>query len=491
MLTTVRRPDKAYDVAGRVPRGRRAAPWLLLGVAVVAAVLFPWLLPVLVLVPLLAVLFALLWMAPASLRMLGVAAWVVTLVVGTLGVANLNLPLSYRALAEVAMAATATFLFLRLWKFHDLFSSIAQTREINGGLEQRLRQESRAVQHLMTQIGHSKTVQKALEMEVQQRGEDLNLLNRLGALAWTESVPQESCAQMADLTRQLFPGCHGVLYLTLPGQEKVQKGPAWGAPATREHLGFNECRGLRAGQSYFVRRGDQEPLCAHLQPTVTAESLCVPLRADDQTLGLLHLSAVTGGYFNAEKQTLAHLAARQMALVLAHLQLRETMQEQSVSDPLTHLYNRQYMEESLKREMRRVSRHQRPLGVIMIDVDNLQGVKEQSGENAADALLRELAALLQSSIRGGDIASRYTDDEFVLVLPDAPYSIIRQRAEQLRQEVCHLQAQQRAQGVCPVTLSIGIATFPDHGVTDKALLKAASAAVARAKQDGGDLVTVA
>jgi GGDEF domain-containing protein len=296
-------------------------------------------------------------------------------------------------------------------------------------------------------------------MEVQQRSEDLSLLHRLGALAWTESLRQESCAQMAELTRQLFPGCHGALYLTLPGQEKVQKGPTWGAPTTREHLGFNECRGLRAEQSYFVRRGDQEPLCAHLQPTVTAESLCVPLRADDQTLGLLHLSAVTGGYFNAEKQTLAHLAARQMALVLAHLQLRETMQAQSVSDPLTHLYNRQYMEESLKREMRRVSRHQRPLGVIMID--------------------------------GGDIASRYTDDEFVLVLPDAPYSIIRQRAEQLRQEVCHLQAQQRAQGVCPVTLSIGIATFPDHGVTDKALLKAASAAVARAKQDGGDLVTVA
>ena len=111
--------------------------------------------------------------------------------------------------------------------------------------------------------------------------------------------------------------------------------------------------------------------------------------------------------------------AEHLALAVANLKLRETLRTQSIRDPLTGLFNRRYMEESLERELRRTIRKKLPLALLMVDVDHFKHFNDTFGHEAGDEILRELARLFQSRLRAEDIACRYGGEEFVLILPDA------------------------------------------------------------------------
>ena len=166
------------------------------------------------------------------------------------------------------------------------------------------------------------------------------------------------------------------------------------------------------------------------------------------------------------------------------------LREQSVRDHLTGLFNRRYMEETLERELLRASRKQLYLGVIMLDVDNFKGINDTFGHAAGDIILQELGNLLLEHIRGEDIASRYGGDEFIIVLPDAPREVTRVRAELIRQNahLIHFPFEKQIPG--PVTLSIGVAAFPEDGSTSAEILKAADIALYRAKDEGRDRVVM-
>ncbi len=167
------------------------------------------------------------------------------------------------------------------------------------------------------------------------------------------------------------------------------------------------------------------------------------------------------------------------------------LREQSVRDHLTGLFNRRYMEETLERELLRASRKQLSLGIIMLDVDDFKRFNDTCGHAAGDAVLRELGNLLQRHVRGEDIPSRYGGDEFILVLPDTSREVTRERAERLCEHVRHLNIQFEGQTLEAVTLSLGVAAFPENGITGGAILRAADAALYRAKHEGRGRVTLA
>jgi diguanylate cyclase (GGDEF)-like protein len=220
-----------------------------------------------------------------------------------------------------------------------------------------------------------------------------------------------------------------------------------------------------------------------------ASYLCIPLIAQGESLGILYLAA-REHVWSESQQRLAGTVADQLGLAVANLKLRETLRNQSIRDPLTGLFNRRYLEETLEREIRRAERNRGALGVVMIDLDHFKQFNDTYGHDAGDMLLRELGRLLESSIRGGDVACRYGGEEFLLILPGADAETTRQRAEQLRESVKHLFVSHRGQSIGSVTLSGGVAAFPDHGTTGDALVQAADAALYRAKGDGRDRVVV-
>ncbi|GIV95802.1 MAG: hypothetical protein KatS3mg057_0459 [Herpetosiphonaceae bacterium] len=256
---------------------------------------------------------------------------------------------------------------------------------------------------------------------------------------------------------------------------------------------------MRRGRVHRIEGPNAAPTCRHLSVSELAGYICIPLIAQGEALGILHLerqkleSASSGGdeFLAGSKQRLAVAVAEHVALSLANLKLRETLRSQAIRDPLTGLFNRRYMEESLEREIRRAARSQRPLGVIMIDLDLFKRFNDSFGHAAGDALLRELGSFLYSQVRGEDIACRYGGEEFAIILPEAHLLDTRHRAEQLREGIKRLSIRINLGATHGVTASLGVAAFPEHGPTGEMLLRAADSALYRAKSSGGDCVMVA
>ena len=175
----------------------------------------------------------------------------------------------------------------------------------------------------------------------------------------------------------------------------------------------------------------------------------------------------------------------------ALLKSEALLREQSVRDHLTGLFNRRYMEETLERELLRASRQQLSLGIIMMDVDDFKQFNDTRGHAAGDTILRELGNLLLGNVRGEDIPCRYGGDEFTIVLPDASKEMTRERADIICKYARHLHLQIEGQTLEAVTLSIGVAAFPEDGTTSAAVLRAADAALYSAKRKGRGRVIVA
>ncbi len=166
------------------------------------------------------------------------------------------------------------------------------------------------------------------------------------------------------------------------------------------------------------------------------------------------------------------------------------LQDQVVHDGLTGLHNRRYVEESLGREESRARRSSQPFGVMMIDIDNFKRFNDTLGHAAGDAVLRAIGQYMLSAARGEDIVSRYGGEEFVLVMAPALQGTVLERAEKLRRGVQELEIEYEGRRVGPITISVGIGMFPDHGESGHEVLRVADAALYRAKRSGRNCVVV-
>jgi diguanylate cyclase (GGDEF)-like protein len=255
---------------------------------------------------------------------------------------------------------------------------------------------------------------------------------------------------------------------------------------------------LRRGQPQSFRRGEKASPCRHIDLKEVTESLCVPFMAQGEALGIVSLQ-MKGSQEDQEasprssdesERRLAAVLAEQVALALGNLKLRESLKNQSICDPLTGLFNRRYMEESLEREFSRANRSKSSVAIIMIDLDHFKQFNDTFGHLAGDALLRGFGDLLKRSTRGQDIASRYGGEEFAIVLSDSNLAGALQRAESLRQKVKQLSVEYAGQLLGAVSVSIGVALFPDHGATMSEVLRASDQALYCAKREGRDRVSV-
>ena len=168
-----------------------------------------------------------------------------------------------------------------------------------------------------------------------------------------------------------------------------------------------------------------------------------------------------------------------------------SLREQSVRDHLTGLFNRRYMEETLKRELLRAARKKLSLGIIMLDVDDFKRFNDTYGHAAGDAVLRELGNLLLGHVRGEDIACRYGGDEFIIVLPDTGQDVTYERAELICEYTSQLHLRYERQTLEAISLSLGEAVFPQDGTTSTAILRAVDTALYRAKHAGSGQVVAA
>ena len=327
--------------------------------------------------------------------------------------------------------------------------------------------------------------------ELQQRSRESALLNELSHLLQSCQSAQEAYGVIAELSKQLFPHTAGALYMLNEGRTQVSAIASWGKPSSaNDTFSPESCRALRRSPTRPLN-ADQPGLCCLNfadQPGIT---YCLPIQVQGETIGIFHLQSTSEENLPENKRQLAYTVIEQSEMALSNLKLREALLEQSIRDPLTELYNRRYMEEALNQQLSRVTRQLHPLGLIMIDIDHFKNFNDSYGHAAGDMLLRELGKLLQRHIRGGDVACRYGGEEFLLIMPDASLEAAHQRAVLLQEEAKKLRLRDAGQSLDGITLSLGVAIYPEHGRNIDSVLRAADAALYRAKQEGRDRVVVA
>lgn len=312
-------------------------------------------------------------------------------------------------------------------------------------------------------------------------------------LSWSEAYDV-----IANYGRRLFAGFQGALYLFDGKSTVLARAVGWGdAEPLTERYDMDECWSLRTARAHWARFDSPDlPPCEHVGAP-GACSACVPLVAHGERLGTIVLLGCSGsdpcvepGAFEHARSMLVSFAVR-VALAISNMQLRETLREQALRDPLTGLYNRRIMEEGLAREAARAARESTPLVVGFVDIDHFKDFNDTHGHEAGDYVLKQVGGYLRDHTRAGDLVSRYGGEEFVTVWVGADLASAFARAEGLREGVKSLHLELKGEPLDGVTLSIGIALLGEHGDSAEALLSAADAALYEAKGDGRNRVVVA
>ncbi|MDB6096650.1 MAG: domain S-box/diguanylate cyclase domain protein [Francisellaceae bacterium] len=174
----------------------------------------------------------------------------------------------------------------------------------------------------------------------------------------------------------------------------------------------------------------------------------------------------------------------EISLAISNIQLKDALQLQTFKDPLTSLSNRRYLEETLVKDISVAKRMHSPLSLLMIDIDHFKRFNDEFGHEVGDIVLKEVAKLFQKNIRNSDNVYRLGGEEFLIVLPDATQEEAFEKAENIRVQISEQVITYQDITIPPVTISIGISTYPIHADTQEALLATADKALLMAKAQG-------
>ncbi len=299
----------------------------------------------------------------------------------------------------------------------------------------------------------------------------------------------------ADCLARLLPGSNGALCMMDNSRRVVEVVSAWGVPGAHslevgETFSPDGCCGLRSGQSRWRKPGFSEIHCTHFSGPAPASYLCLPMVAQGEALGVLTVECATPGVLHDVEE---HIDGMQQLLQLtgmavAALHLRTRLENQSIRDALTGLFNRHFMQITLDRELARASRSGTTLALSMLDVDHFKQFNDTHGHGAGDAMLQAIAGAFQRNVRTEDTVCRYGGEEFVIILPGVTPEIARIQAERIRDAVAELSIPLDNGASGHATVSIGIAVFPSDAGDAGSLLRKADQALYRAKHNGRNQV---
>ena len=333
---------------------------------------------------------------------------------------------------------------------------------------------------------------ESMMRELEKRSERATMLAKMGELLQSCISRDEVIAAALGFAPRIFPAARGAVELLNASRSVAEVIGSWtGCHLPAMDFEPSSCWALRTGHPHLVLAGDSTAPCAHAAG-VKNTYLCVPILAQGETLGILHFQATDEApQLEASELSFKTTFAAQVGLSIANIRLREALRTQSVRDALTGLYNRRYLEEVLEREVRRAARAAQSLGILMIDLDHFKSFNDTYGHEAGDAVLRETGLSLTKGIRAEDFVCRFGGEEFVVILPTADLEASRARGERLRSKMRELTIMYQGKSLGIVTISVGVAAFPEHGTSPKELMASADAALYEAKRGGRDQVVVA
>ena len=286
-----------------------------------------------------------------------------------------------------------------------------------------------------------------------------------------------------------MPDTGGSLYRIRASNDYAEAVAHWGehAASSAEMLPPEQCWALRRGQPHVLQPSAQGLRCEHIQipeDGAAFSSACLPLVAQGVQLGFVYVSSPLPAFLS--QLDMVQAVAEQLSMALHNLALQDRLRIQSIRDPLTGLFNRRYLEESLVRELASCERRGLPVSVMMLDLDHFKAFNDLHGHAGGDALLAEFGQLLRTHARAEDTACRYGGEEFTLILPEAGREAALECAARLGEKVRHLHVHYLGKELPAVTVSVGIAVYRRGADDPEHLLRRADEALYRAKREGRD-----
>lgn len=256
---------------------------------------------------------------------------------------------------------------------------------------------------------------------------------------------------------------------------------------------------VELGEPFLVQDVENDPRIGQKNKMKykTRSFVSIPIKVEDCVIGVLNLSdKATGKVFDEEDLKLLQLFASQAAMVLERNVLykqTEELKKLSITDPLTGLLNRRYLNDRLEEEVSRSKRYGRTLSILMVDVDKFKIYNDRFGHFMGDKVLKAIADSMLNSVRAIDILSRYGGDEFVIILPETEQVLALDIAERLRQDTAKtdlLSLGITGADALNLTISIGVVSYPIDGDTRDLLLEKVDTVVYLAKNRGGNRIEV-
>ncbi|HHU0691008.1 diguanylate cyclase [Citrobacter sp. Marseille-Q3906] len=299
----------------------------------------------------------------------------------------------------------------------------------------------------------------------------------------------QGCENFADVINvaELFapniaPGIAGRLYILDRDPWQMRCVAEWLSPEGKaDAFHPDECWAVRRGQSHPPVHGEPDIACYHLPESCQNHSLCVPLIAQGEAIGLL--SFLNLSEESAPSRAYLELMAEALGLALANQRLRDALLEKALYDPLTGLRNRHHLEDTLRTQMSQAIRNQEPLSCLMIDIDHFKNINDRFGHEAGDGVIKSVAAIIQRVVHDNGMAFRYGGEEFLVLLTSMGEEAANRLATDIYNGVRELSLRFGVSDIGHVDVSIGVASYPQHAQSDN-LLRAADVALYRAKELG-------
>ncbi|MCX7919723.1 MAG: diguanylate cyclase [bacterium] len=259
----------------------------------------------------------------------------------------------------------------------------------------------------------------------------------------------------------------------------------------------HQCRAIRTGKEMVVANVQTDIICdCELLVPKQGSYFCHPLIIGGKILGLVHLASPKTDYWDTDKQRIVAAFAATIAPAIANLQLMAQEKTRAITDQLTQVHNRRFLDEYLAKQLHILKRQQAqtrtPLAILMLDLDHFKYFNDNFGHEVGDQVLQNFGRMLVATVRASDLVARYGGEEFCVILTGTDLAGAIETAEKIRSATERLDVSSfGAKAPKKITVSIGIAVYPDHGTNPQDLLKKSDQALYAAKEAGRNRICIA
>ncbi|WP_019273962.1 diguanylate cyclase [Vibrio coralliilyticus] len=321
---------------------------------------------------------------------------------------------------------------------------------------------------------------------IRQRTNEIELMHRLANMLAACNNMVEAQKIVSDVLPRILGNVNGSVSLMRASRNQLVTQLDWGEewPGSRS-FAPDECWSLRKGRVYQSNDEFHTLSCEHMENVGDNQTLCIPLTAHGNTIGIMHL------YFGSSEveideitEQLAFSVAEHLGLALANLSLQEKLRSQALSDPLTGLFNRRFFEQKLTEHAMNSATSEQPLSLLMLDLDHFKRFNDNFGHDAGDFVLKEISALLKRSVGDDEIACRLGGEELAVLLPQSNMNQATEFANTLCEAVRSLHLEHKGLSLGQLGVSIGVSTYPKPSSDMESLVKMADQALYMAKDLG-------